>query len=679
MTSIVLFVLMTAGAIALLVLPFLSRKVAPDRREFDLTVYQDQLDELERDRDRGIIDEEAARAAKLEIERRILAVADGDALPNDAARHQVPTNALITAALVLIVPLVSGYYYVTFGRPDMPDMPLASRALPEEQLSAQDALQANIEQLQQHLETTPDNGAVWATLGRTQLRAGRYQAAVEALVKAVEFTPEDPTLEAELAEAMVYVAGGQVAPAALAHFKATLEKIPNEPRSRYYVGLALAQEGEVDAAIEGWSHLLKTSPSDAPWRPQIIDAIRSVLESEERPADEVIAKLPEGTEPATAATAGGVTSRQAGIEVLPPEEQNEQIRGMVEGLAARLEEEPGDIEGWVMLGRSRMVLGEPEAAKAAFERALEMAPERPEILMAYASSLLQPSETPGGDPVVGAEAAGLYRKLVTMAPDDPEPRWLLGLAAVQAGKKEEAIGHWQDLLRLIDEGDEDYGIVKARLAALGSDQPAAKIAAGAAPSLARTVTPPAATDQAATDAAEAPAADGAGPQPSAEDVAEMTALSPDERNDRIRSMVDGLAARLEDDPNDVEGWLRLAQSRTVLGEPEAAKEAYRRALEIKPENPDVLRAYASSLLGDVHPETKVATVSDGAAELYRKLVDLKPDDPEAHWYLGLAAVQKGSTEEAKTHWQRVLDVLGPDHPNYAAVQSSLQRVETKTQ
>jgi cytochrome c-type biogenesis protein CcmH len=672
MTSLALFLLMTAGAVLILALPFLRRQTAPDRRHFDLTFYRDQLAELERDRERGIIDDEAARSARLEIQRRILAVAAGDDLPVFDDRAAMSKHALATAVLILVVPLVSGLLYVKLGRPDMPDMPLAARDTPDQQLSEQESLLANIEQMEKHLETTPENGGVWTALGRARLRAGRYQAAVEAFEKGMAFSPGDPGIEAELGEAMVYAAGGQVAPAAVAHFKAMLETSPNEPRSRYYLGLALAQEGEVDAAIEGWSHLLEVSPSDAPWRPQIVAAVKSVLEGAGRPAEEVVAGLPAGTVPA----GEGVTSRQAVLEALPPEARNEQIKGMVEGLAARLEDQSDDLEGWVMLGRSRMVLGEPDAAKDAFERALDLAPDQPDVLLAYASALLQPSATPGGDPVVGGEAADLYRKVADLAPDNPEPHWLLGLAAMQAGDKEKAIGHWRDLLGLIDEASEDHHLVEARIAALASDEPAANTAAGAAPSLSEPAPPDAETGRAETKVAPA---NGSDPQPSAEDRAEMAALSPDKRNERIRAMVDGLAARLEDDPDDVDGWLRLAQSRMVLGEPEAAKEAYGRAMAVEPDSPAVLRAYASSLLGDVDPETRSPTVNDEAEALYRKLADLKPDDPEAHWYLGLAAAQKGTIEEAKAHWRRVLDLLGPDHPNYAAIQSSLDEVETRTQ
>lgn len=670
MMDVAFFLVLAAIAIVLLALPFLRRQGVPVREAFDLAVHRDQLAELERDVERGVIDEEAARGARLEIERRILA-AVGDGSPSDMppAGSRVAGRSLAAALAVLIVPLGSAGLYIWLGTPEMRDLPLAARPAPEQQLDDQDALIANIEQLERHLETTPDNGGVWMVLGRTRLRAGLYQEAIEAFRKGVALSHDDPTMQAELGEAMVYAAGGQVTPAAIDQFRTVLETVPNDPRSRYYIGMALAQEGEVDAALDGWRQLLEVSPSDAPWRQQIVQAIESMLEAEGRSAEDVIADLPQGTAPQGDAADAGDDGLQA-----------EQIRSMVEGLAARLENESDDIEGWLMLGRSRLVLEEPELAKEAFSRARKLAPERPDVLLGYAASLLKPSETPGGDPVVTDEAAAIYEKLLTLSPDDPEPRWLLGLAAAQAGDKEGAIGHWRDLLELIEDGSGDREIVEARIAALESDEPAATLAAGA-PSLA-----PAAVERSAPEANGSTTRSDSGPAetrpvpgPSDEDRAAMAALSPEERSGRIRSMVDGLAARLEDDPSDIEGWLRLAQSRTVLGEADAAKDAYRLAMEQAPENADVIRAYAASLLGAPHPETEVATVGDEAEGLYRKILELKPDDPEAHWYLGLAAVQDGTIGDAKSHWRRVLDILGPDHPNYAAVQSSLEQVETKTQ
>ena len=55
---------------------------------------------------------------------------------------------------------------------------------------------------------------------------------------------------------------------------------------------------------------------------------------------------------------------------------------------------------------------------------------------------------------------------------------------------------------------------------------------------------------------------------------------PPGEHDAIRSMVDGLAARLESSPRDVEGWTRLMRSRVVLGERDVAATAFRKALEV---------------------------------------------------------------------------------------------------
>jgi cytochrome c-type biogenesis protein CcmH len=67
---------------------------------------------------------------------------------------------------------------------------------------------------------------------------------------------------------------------------------------------------------------------------------------------------------------------------------------------------------------------------------------------------------------------------------------------------------------------------------------------------------------------------------SSEPAAAIAGLPPEERDAAIRSMVDGLAQRLESSPRDVEGWIRLMRSRVVLGENDAAATAYRKSREV---------------------------------------------------------------------------------------------------
>lgn len=83
-----------------------------------------------------------------------------------------------------------------------------------------------------------------------------------------------------------------------------------------------------------------------------------------------------------------------------------------------------------------------------------------------------------------------------------------------------------------------------------------------------------------TTTAAAAAAAPVGDSPAATDVARMEAMPQQERDAAIRSMVDGLADRLERSPRDVEGWTRLMRSRVVLGEREVATTAFRKALDV---------------------------------------------------------------------------------------------------
>ena len=71
-----------------------------------------------------------------------------------------------------------------------------------------------------------------------------------------------------------------------------------------------------------------------------------------------------------------------------------------------------------------------------------------------------------------------------------------------------------------------------------------------------------------------------GDGPSVEKITKSEAMPPHEHDAAIRSMVDGLADRLESSPRDVEGWTLLMRSRVVLGETEVAATAFRKALEV---------------------------------------------------------------------------------------------------
>ncbi len=123
------------------------------------------------------------------------------------------------------------------------------------------------------------------------------------------------------------------------------------------------------------------------------------------------------------------------------------LQEMVAALAARLESEPDNLEGWVMLGRSYLVMNQPGQASEAFSQAYRLSPDDPEILARYAeaSALAQ-------DGSMAGRPAELVAALMKMAPNHPNGLWLAGLAASQEADYAQAVQHWARLETMLEPG-----------------------------------------------------------------------------------------------------------------------------------------------------------------------------------------------------------------------------------
>lgn len=310
----------------------------------------------------------------------------------------------------------------------------------------------------------------------------------------------------------------------------------------------------------------------------------------------------------------------------------------VERLAAQLASDPDDLEGWLLLGRSYLVLQRFGDAADALRQAAALSGGDPEILSMLGESVVRAS---GG--TVVPEAVDAFERVLETRPEDPAARHHLALGRAQAGQVDEAYEMWLALAADTPadapwRGDLE-GLIRQAAEVLG-------IEPGTLPS--------------APAAAEAP------PGPDEDDVAAAAEMTPEERMAMIRGMVEGLAGRLEENPDDAEGWLRLARSYDVLGEAEKAADALRRAIGAVPDDLAALRAFARVLTGEAGPEPPPE-----AAVLHERILALDPDDQPALWFTGLAAAERGDAATAHSHWQRLLGLLAPDTPEHAAVQAAL--------
>ncbi len=367
-----------AALLAALVTALLARGLlAPaepgsDRRGHDLSVYRDQLGEVDRDRERGLISDQDAVAARLEIERRILALG----LATDPADHdsRAPAGARWKAAVVaILVPVASLSLYLWLGSPGTESQPFAERPASEGEGGGDFA--TITAQLRDRVAQNPKDDEAWLLLGHMERRVGNAQAAQAAYKVALEANPDNNNARISLAESLIGAAEGIVERDARLLFAEVLRRDPTNASARYYAGLAMVQDGQGARALEVWLGLLRDSSPTAPWIPLVRRQITELARSLELdPAVVLEGTGPEGAPDSVGPGADDVAAAAAMSE----EERAAFIRSMVSRLAERLSEDPDDLKGWLQLARSYGVLGETEKARDALEKARTLVADLPE-------------------------------------------------------------------------------------------------------------------------------------------------------------------------------------------------------------------------------------------------------------------------------------------------------------
>lgn len=194
---------------------------------------------------------------------------------------------------------------------------------------------------------------------------------------------------------------------------------------------------------------------------------------------------------------------------------------------------PTEAEGFRLLGLAEGASQNPVAAVRALRRAAQLAPERADIWR-----LLGEAEVYEAGGQVDADAQAAFRRLLELEPGDPAARFYLAQAKVEAGRSAEATADLRRLMADLPADDPRRAIVEARIAQLEGR-------------------PPPARDP------------------------EQLAM--------IQGMVQGLAERLEGDPDDPEGWVRLVRAYAVLGDTAKRDAAYASARARYSASPQVLQ------------------------------------------------------------------------------------------
>ena len=294
------------------------------------SLYTAQIAEIDRDLARGLIEAKDADGARTEAARRLLR-AEADAATAEATAG-LGRRRIASLLILGLVPLVALIVYARLGTPDLPGQPLSARLSTDPAKLDVDVAVARIEA---HLALNPADSRGWDVIAPVYMRMGRVEDAEKAFAAALRHGGDTPERLTGLGEARAVIASGVITADARAAFERAVALDQAAVRPRFFLAVALEQDGKQAEALAAFRALVASAPADAPWLANVKDRI---------------ARL-EGS-PASA------------IAALAPPERMAAIRGMVQGLAERLQPGGGTLEEWLRLIRAQSVLGDTDTARA---------------------------------------------------------------------------------------------------------------------------------------------------------------------------------------------------------------------------------------------------------------------------------------------------------------------------
>lgn len=341
---------------------------APENAVDPVEHYRAQLNEIDADEQRGAIDADSAQAARLELKRRLLRLEHSDQQPVPE-RQLSAGNTLVWFGSAGVLVAAAGLYLL-LGSPGTPAANPSPRVQATSQLIEETGMTVGqaLEQMRTHLKSNPRDMEGWRILGRTARTVGDYVTAAEAFSELARMNPDEPNWRADELEAYIAHAGGQVTPAARLVLAALLDKAPQHPAGQYYLGVTRLQAGDEAGARAAWTALADQSAADAPWMPQVRRQLSAL-----------------GVAPPA------LSERDvAMVDGMSEEEREAFMASMLARLESRLESDPSDPQGWLMLARSRLALGNRTGAMEALQQGIAANPgEKSVDLQAFLDNLIE--------------------------------------------------------------------------------------------------------------------------------------------------------------------------------------------------------------------------------------------------------------------------------------------------
>lgn len=279
-----------------------------------------------------------------------------------------PKGALVALAAVVLLAGAVTWRLLEQGGGDVSSGDPATAEAPQ-----------SLDDLRRLAEAAPDDSAAWQRLALSYFSQNMFAEAAAAYDRATTIEPASAVLWSALGEARVMASEDDPMPAAaLAAFRRAVEIDPGDSRARYFLAVSKDLGGDHEGAIRDWLALLADTPPGAPWEN---DLVRTITQVGQREGIELAGRVEQalGTRAilpveVVSGVPGPTQEQLAAASSIPPSEQEDMAEAMVARLATRLEGDPANVDGWIMLMRSYRTLGRDTEAEAALARAIAANP-----------------------------------------------------------------------------------------------------------------------------------------------------------------------------------------------------------------------------------------------------------------------------------------------------------------